>query len=144
MWGLFHRWQSTGAEAKENWTLDALGLLGDDETVRRLTPLILAWPGDGGHQKAVTGVTVLSTIGTDVALMHLHGISQRARFKGLKTAAQTRMAEVAEARALVAAWKEARAQGLGVARIGDKMVEQLHVDQASRLIALADTIAARG
>ncbi|BBH65246.1 hypothetical protein ACTI_19310 [Actinoplanes sp. OR16] len=95
-WGVFHRWQSTGAEAKENWTLDALGLLGDDETVRRLTPLILTWPGDGGHQKAVTGVTVLSTIGSDVALMHLHGIAQRAKFKGLKTAAQTRMAEVAE------------------------------------------------
>ncbi|MBB2944629.1 hypothetical protein FB565_004362 [Actinoplanes lutulentus] len=101
-WGAFHRWQSAGAESRENWALDALGLLGNDETVRRLTPLILAWPGDGGHQKAVTGVTVLSTIGTDVALMHLHGISQRAKFKGLKAAAQTRMAEVAEALGLTA------------------------------------------
>ncbi|MEU4557529.1 DUF4132 domain-containing protein [Actinoplanes sp. NPDC023936] len=96
-WGAFHRWQLAGAEAKENWTLDALGLLGDDETVRRLTPLILAWPGDGGHQRAVTGVNVLSAIGSDVALMHLHGIAQRAKFKGLKVAAQTRMAEVADA-----------------------------------------------
>ncbi|BAL93138.1 hypothetical protein AMIS_79180 [Actinoplanes missouriensis 431] len=96
-WGIFHRWQLAGAEAKENWALDALGLLGDDETVRRLTPLILAWPGDGGHQKAVTGVNVLSAIGSDVALMRLHSIAQRAKFKGLKVAAQTRMTEVADA-----------------------------------------------
>jgi hypothetical protein len=95
-WGVFHRWRSAGAEPKEDWALDALGLLGDDETVRRLTPLILSWPGEGGHQRAVTGVQVLSTIGSDVALMHLHRIAQRAKFKGLKTAAQTRMAEVAD------------------------------------------------
>src|SRR5262249_49079825 len=86
-WQLFQRWRAAGADAKENWVLDALGLLGDDETVRRLTPLILAWPGEGGHARAVTGVGVLAAIGTDVALMHLHGIAQRAKFKGLKTAA---------------------------------------------------------
>lgn len=48
-------------------------------------------------------------------------------------------AEVATARALVAAW-QARAPGTAVARIEGKLVEQLHVDQASRLIALADAI----
>ena len=94
-WQLFQRWQAAGASAKESWVLDALGLLGDDETVRRLTPLILAWPGEGGHARAVTGVGVLAAIGTDVALMHLHGIAQRAKFKGLKTAAQQKMDEVA-------------------------------------------------
>src|SRR6185369_16203815 len=49
----------------------------------------------GGHARAVTGVGVLAAIGTDVALMHLHGIAQRAKFKGLKTAAQQKMDEVA-------------------------------------------------
>nr|GID81377.1 hypothetical protein Ade03nite_03010 [Actinoplanes derwentensis] len=95
-WALFQQWQSAGAVAKENWALDALGLIGDDDTVRRLAPLILAWPGEGGHAKAVSGVTVLAAIGTDVALMHLHRISQRARFKGLKTAAVAKMDEVAD------------------------------------------------
>ncbi|MET0423526.1 MAG: DUF4132 domain-containing protein [Actinoplanes sp.] len=94
-WGLFQRWQSSGAPSKENWALSALALIGDDETVRRLTPLILAWPGEGGHAKAVTGVDILAAIGSDVALMRLHGISQRAKFKGLKTAAQQKMEEVA-------------------------------------------------
>jgi predicted DNA-binding WGR domain protein len=101
-WGLFQRWQASGGESKENWVLDVLGLVGDDETVRRLTPVILAWPGQGGHARAVTGVRVLAAIGSDVALMHLHGIAQRAKFKGLKTAAGEKMDEVAASLGLTA------------------------------------------
>lgn len=51
--------------------------------------------------------------------------------------------EVEKARQMVAAWAEARAQGLGVARVGGMMVEQLHIDEAARLIALAEAIEAR-
>ncbi|MFC4070058.1 DUF4132 domain-containing protein [Actinoplanes subglobosus] len=101
-WALFQLWQAAGAAAKENWVLDALGVTGDDETVRRLSPLILAWPGEGGHAKAVAGLSVLAGIGTDVALMHLHRIAQRARFKGLKTAALAKMDEVADGLGLTA------------------------------------------
>jgi citrate lyase subunit beta / citryl-CoA lyase len=48
--------------------------------------------------------------------------------------------EVARARQIVLAWAAARAEGKGVARIGGAMVEQLHVDEAERLIALAEAI----
>jgi citrate lyase subunit beta / citryl-CoA lyase len=48
--------------------------------------------------------------------------------------------EVAKARQIVLAWDAARAEGKGVARIGGAMVEQLHVDEALRLIALAEAI----
>ena len=48
--------------------------------------------------------------------------------------------DVARAREIVAAWEQARAEGKGVARIGGAMVEQLHVDEAERLIALAEAI----
>jgi citrate lyase subunit beta/citryl-CoA lyase len=51
--------------------------------------------------------------------------------------------EIATAREMVAAWKEARAQGLGVARVNGKMVEQLHVDEAERVLALAEAIEGR-
>ena len=101
-WGIFERWQSAGYPAKEAWVLDALALLGDDETVRRLAPLIRAWPGEAAHKRAVTALDVLSSIGTDVALMHLHGIAEKAKFAGLKTAARAKMDEVAEARGLTA------------------------------------------
>lgn len=116
-WGLFQRWQMSGAPSKENWTLDALGLIGDDETVRRLSPLVLAWPGEGGHTKAVTGLNVLAAIGSDVALMHLHGVAQRAKFKGLKSAAKQKMDEVAAA------------LGLSAEQLADRLVPDLGLDE---------------
>ncbi|WP_412518400.1 DUF4132 domain-containing protein [Actinomadura madurae] len=94
-WGLFRQWEAQGVPSKDGWALTQLGLTGDDGTVRRLTPVIRAWPGDGGHAKAVAGLDVLAAIGTDVALMHLHGIAQRVRFKALRARAQDKIAEVA-------------------------------------------------
>jgi predicted DNA-binding WGR domain protein len=120
-WQLFQRWQASGANAKENWVLDVLSLIGDDETVRRLTPLILAWPGEGGHARAVTGVGVLAAIGSDVALMHLHGIAQRAKFKGLKTTAQQKMDEVAAG------------LGLSAEQLADRLVPDFGLDAEGSL-----------
>ena len=45
--------------------------------------------------------------------------------------------EIAKAREIVTAWEQARAEGKGVARIGGAMVEQLHVNEAVRLLELA-------
>ncbi|WP_214325742.1 DUF4132 domain-containing protein [Nonomuraea sediminis] len=94
-WALFQRWQAAGYPSKESWVMDALGLLGDDETVRRLTPLIRTWPGEGGHARAVAGLDLLAGIGSEVALMHLHGIAEKVKFGGLKNRARQKMDEVA-------------------------------------------------
>jgi hypothetical protein len=94
-WALFHWWEACGARSNDGWALTQLALTGDDETVRRLTPVIRAWPGDGGHAKAVTGLDVLAAIGTDTALMHLHAIAQRVKFKALKRRAQEKIGQVA-------------------------------------------------
>ncbi|GAA2405065.1 WGR and DUF4132 domain-containing protein [Actinomadura vinacea] len=99
-WALFERWESHGAPSKDGWARDQLAWLGDDETVRRLAAMIVELPGEGGHQKAVKGLDVLAGIGSDLALMHLHGISRRAKFKGLKAGAQDKMAEIAASRGL--------------------------------------------
>lgn len=53
-------------------------------------------------------------------------------------------AEVAQARRIVGAYAEARARGAGVAVLDGRLVENLHVREAERVIALADAIAARG
>ncbi|HEU5031217.1 MAG TPA: DUF4132 domain-containing protein [Spirillospora sp.] len=95
-WALFQKWQDAGAPSKEGWALAQLGRTGDDTTVRRLTPIIRAWPGDGRHAYAVTGLEVLTGIGSDVALMHLHGIAQKVKFQGIKREAQRRMRQVAD------------------------------------------------
>ncbi|RVX43858.1 WGR domain-containing protein [Nonomuraea polychroma] len=94
-WALFQRWQAAGYPSKESWVMDALALLGDDETVRRLTPLIRTWPGEGGHARAVAGLDLLAAIGSEVALMHLHGIAEKVKFSGLKNRARQKMDEVA-------------------------------------------------
>ncbi|MEV7230104.1 DUF4132 domain-containing protein [Polymorphospora sp. NPDC051019] len=115
-WGLFQRWLSVGAPAKEIWALDALGLIGDDDTVRRLTPLIRAWPGEAAHGRAVSGLSVLASIGTDVALMHLHSIAEKVKFKGLKERAAEKIAEVAED------------LGLSPEELADRLVPDLGLD----------------
>ncbi|MGW5051965.1 DUF4132 domain-containing protein [Actinokineospora sp. NPDC004072] len=94
-WELFLRWQAAGYPAKDGWVMAALGVLGDDSTVRALAPLIRAWPGEGGHQRAVAGLDVLASIGTEVALLHLNAIAGKVRFAGLKARAQEKIAQVA-------------------------------------------------
>ncbi|MFI6992612.1 DUF4132 domain-containing protein [Nonomuraea wenchangensis] len=94
-WALFQRWQAAGHPAKESWIMDAQALVGDDETVRRLAPLIRTWPGANGHARAVAGLDLLAGIGSEVALMHLHGIAEKVKFGGLKKRARQKMDEVA-------------------------------------------------
>ena len=52
-------------------------------------------------------------------------------------------AELAEARAIVAAFDDPANQGKGVLRVGGKLAELLHRDLARRLIARAEAISAR-
>ncbi|MEM7341269.1 MAG: CoA ester lyase [Actinomycetota bacterium] len=52
--------------------------------------------------------------------------------------------EVAEARAIIAAFSEAEADGRGVVTVNGKMIENLHVDNARRTLAVADAIATLG
>jgi hypothetical protein len=94
-WAVFAAWQAMDMPAKESWALTTLGWFGDDDTVRRLAALIRAWPGEGGHQRAVAGLDILADLGTDVALMQLHQISQKVKFKALKTRAQEKITEIA-------------------------------------------------
>ncbi|MGV9805748.1 DUF4132 domain-containing protein [Micromonospora chersina] len=121
-WALFERWQAAGAPSKESWAFTALGLLGDDGTARRLAPLIRAWPGEGGHARAVTGLEVLAAIGTDVALMHLYGISQKVKFRGLRERAAQKVTEVAAG------------LGLDSEQLGDRLVPDLGLDADGSLV----------
>ena len=94
-WALFENWQLAGYPREFGWVLHALRWFGDDEVVRRLTPLVRAWPGEGGHVRAVNGLDVIAAIGTDLALSALSDIAQRLKFKGLKQRAGEKIAEIA-------------------------------------------------
>ena len=120
-WDLFQAWLVAGAPSKESWAFLALGLFGDDDCARKLTPLVRAWPGEAAHARAVTGLDVLAKIGTDVALMHLHGIAQKVKFKGLQEKAREKIDQIAEAR------------GLSGEELADRLVPDLGLDDDGTL-----------
>jgi Domain of unknown function (DUF4132) len=121
-WDLFSAWLTAGAPSKEQWAFHALGHLGDDACARRLAPFVRQWPGEAAHARAVAGLDVLRAIGTDVALMHLHGISQKLKFKGLQDKAREKIAEVAEQR------------GLTPEDLADRLVPDLGLDADGTLV----------
>jgi citrate lyase subunit beta/citryl-CoA lyase len=50
-------------------------------------------------------------------------------------------AEIESAREIIAAFEEATAAGKGVVTVNGRMIENLHVDNARRVLAMADAIA---
>ena len=121
-WDLFQSFLAAGAPSKEAWAMLAMGILGDDDCARKLTPLIRMWPGEGGHARAVTGLDVLARIGTDVALMHLHGIAQKVKFKGLQEKAREKIDQIAQAR------------GLSAEELADRLVPDLGLEDDGTLV----------
>jgi predicted DNA-binding WGR domain protein len=99
-WRLFELWLAEGAPSRENWAMQAIGHLGHDATVLKLTPLIRQWPGESQHQRAVMGLECLRAIGTDAALMAINGIAQKVTFKGLQARAHACMEQIAQDRGL--------------------------------------------
>lgn len=121
-WDGFSAWLESGAPSKEGWALTALGLLGNDDTARRLTPFIRAWPGEAAHARAVTGLDVLAGIGSDVALMLLNGIAQKVKFKGLQDKAREKIDAIADAR------------GLTSEELEDRLAPDLGLDEQGTLL----------
>ncbi|MFJ5985234.1 DUF4132 domain-containing protein [Lentzea sp. NPDC092896] len=121
-WAVFQAWEQAGAPSKESWALSALGWFGDDEIVRRLSPLIRNWPGESQHARAVSGLDVLADIGTEVALSHLNSIAEKVSFKGLKTRAQEKVAQIAAE------------LGLSRDQLSDRLVPRLGLDEAATLV----------
>jgi predicted DNA-binding WGR domain protein len=123
-WDCFSAWLNASAPSKEGWALLNLGLFGTDDTARKLTPFIRAWPGEAAHARAVTGLDVLAAIGSDVSLMLLNGIAQKVKFKGLQDKAGEKIDAIAEARGLTAEELEDRlAPDLGLDEQGSMVLD---------------------
>lgn len=120
-WDVFTGWLLSGASSKEQWAMNALAHLGDDECARKLAAKVREWPGESAHARAVSGLDVLAAMGTDVALMHLHGISQKLKFKGLQEKAREKIGVIAEAR------------GLTEDELGDRLVPDLGLEDDGKL-----------
>ncbi|CTS19071.1 molybdate metabolism regulator [Escherichia coli] len=121
-WDLFTAWQTAGAPSKESWAFTALGVLGNDDTARKLTPLIRAWPSESQHKRATVGLDILAAIGSDIALMQLNGIAQKLKFKALQERAKEKIADIAESRELT------------VAELEDRLAPDLGLDDNGSLL----------
>lgn len=120
-WSVYQSWLQAGGPAKEDWGFLALAYFGGDEVARRLTPELRRWPGDGLSARAALGLEVLGKIGSDVALIHLHGISLKLRFKALQDKARSKIEEIAEER------------GLTLDELADRLVPDLDLDERGQL-----------
>lgn len=121
-WDLFLAWLNAGAPPKESWAFTALGILGNDDTVRQLMPFMREWPKESKHKWAVTGLEIFRQIGSDIALMQLNSIAQYFKFKGLREKAQQMIAQIAEHR------------DLSVAELEDRLAPDLGLDKQGSLI----------
>jgi hypothetical protein len=99
-WALFERWLAASAPPKESWALHALGAFGDDEIVRRLAPLLRAWPKEKAIARTQTALEVLGRIGTELALLHVDALAHELRFASVKEKAGEIIAEIGRRRGL--------------------------------------------
>ncbi|GAA1499622.1 hypothetical protein GCM10009827_002390 [Dactylosporangium maewongense] len=113
---LLLRWVDANCPSVGRWALDMQGLIGDDETARRLSPLIRSWPGHGDHTRAARGLDVLTAIGTDVALMHIQGVADKASKHSTRRLAKERLETLA------------RDTGLTLEQLADRLVPDLGLD----------------
>lgn len=120
-WTVFETWSLAGYPTSENWALHVLGLVGNDETARRLTPFIRVWPGEEAHARAVTGLDVLVGIGSEVALMQLNSIAEKVKFKAIKTKAQEKIRQLAED------------SGMSAEELADRLIPGFGLDTDGRL-----------
>jgi hypothetical protein len=117
---LWQRWLDAEMPSASRWVLDAQGLVGDDETARKVSLTIRSWRGTATTTRTSTGLDVLATIGSDVALMHLQGIADKAGHRGLRLLARRRIAELADA------------AGITLDELGDRLVPNLGLDPTGR------------
>ncbi|SNY70500.1 DUF4132 domain-containing protein [Paractinoplanes atraurantiacus] len=106
---LLDQWLTDDMPASEAWVLLAQAHLGDDSTMDKLAPLIRSWPARSRWARAIDGLAVLATAGTDVALRHL--LAMEERMSGGPT----------NDRALVYLTQAAARRGLSVTQLADRL-----------------------
>ncbi|GAA2440351.1 hypothetical protein GCM10010191_65070 [Actinomadura vinacea] len=115
-WALFEHGRSVGEESRTVWT--QLCWTGDEETMRRLGAMARAATGQSHIKMPLNGLEVLAASGSDVAVLQLHLVADKARPKRLKNKAGKLLNQVAQAR------------GLTLEQLADRMVPDFGLDGA--------------
>lgn len=115
-WALFEAWLHAGAPPKEKWAFLQLGWLGDDAIAHQLVAHLKEWPRQGAAKRAELGLDVLAEMNSDVALMLVYQLSQKASSKSLRRNAEKKIAAIAIER------------GLSADQLADRLVPDLGLD----------------
>lgn len=99
-WDLFFAWLTAGRPKEQGWAYHALAALGDDECMRRLTPLLAEWTEEGQHHQSKRALEVLAAQGSDTALRQLQILAKRGKGPAVRNGAARQLQAAAEARGL--------------------------------------------
>ncbi|MGV9415898.1 hypothetical protein ACWDOP_38885, partial [Nocardia sp. NPDC003693] len=87
-WALYQQWWRAGGPTKHAWIYEAVGVLGDDHTVRSLLTDI---HDRQANARSVNALDIFVTIGTDAALHALTSISRTATAHRVREGARARI-----------------------------------------------------
>jgi hypothetical protein len=117
-WDIYEAWVASERPKKYGWAFTSLGLLGDDNTARRLFKLINEWAVNPNlRARATVAMDILRVIGSDVSLMLLSVIATKSKHKTLQE------------RAAVMIQTAANTRGLNQEELADRLVPALGLDQ---------------
>ncbi|BBH67981.1 hypothetical protein ACTI_46660 [Actinoplanes sp. OR16] len=97
---LLRGWLDAGLPAADAWVVLAQAHIGDDATMDVLAPLVRSWPAKSRWQRAIDGLAVLASVGTDVSLRHLLAIEAGMSGGPTNDRASTYLAQAAARRGL--------------------------------------------
>jgi len=119
---LFEWWRDSDTPPKERWIFWIQGVIGNDETARQLNVALKQWRAALIRVRAYDAMAMLVQIGSDVALMYLHQLSEQTRYNDLQERAEEMMEALAEQR------------GLTMEQLADRTVPNLGLDENGRLL----------
>ena len=118
-WDIYEAWDGAQRPNKYKWAFSCLGLLGDDETARRLFTRINDWSANYAlRARATEAMQMLKLIGSDVALMLLSVIAAKSKHKTMQERAAVMIQTAADTR------------GLSLEELADRLVPSLGLDEA--------------
>jgi hypothetical protein len=122
-WDIYEAWDAAGRPGKHRWAFGSLGLLGDDDTARRLFTRINDWAANYAlRARATEAMHMLKQIGSDVALMLLSVIAAKSKHKTLQERAGVMIQSAADTR------------GLSLEELADRLVPALGLDEEGAMV----------
>ncbi|MEZ4336446.1 MAG: DUF4132 domain-containing protein [Sandaracinaceae bacterium] len=119
---LLEQWLAHGADPREGWAIDALGVLGRDTQIEGLLPYLAEWQGRGAAARAGRLLDAIAAMGTERALLELDRVARKDRYRRLRTRAREAVA------------KAGAALGLSGDELEDRLAPTLGLDPTGRLV----------